>query len=64
MDNLRVLLTCYEVLAAQGDKRANEFCAMANERMQARAELLEPADRDAYLSNVPTNVVIRRRGRP
>ena len=59
MDDLRLLLTCYEVLAAQGDRRANEFCAMANERMQARAELLDPADRDAYLSNVSTNRAIR-----
>jgi tetratricopeptide (TPR) repeat protein len=58
MDDLRVLLTCHEVLAALGDERAGDFCAVANERMQARAELLEPSDKDAYLGNVPTNRAI------
>ena len=58
MDDLRVLLTCHEVLAALGDERAREFLAMANEKMRSRAELLEPSDRDAFLSNVPTNRAI------
>jgi tetratricopeptide (TPR) repeat protein len=55
MDDLRLLLTCHEVLAAAGDERAGAFCAMAHERMQARAEMLEPGDRDAFLGNVATN---------
>ena len=59
MDDLRLLLTCYEVLAALGDERATEFCAMANRRLQARAELLEPSDRDAFLYNVRMNRAIR-----
>lgn len=58
MDDLRVSLNCHEVLAALGDKRAGEFLAMANERMLARADLLEPSDREVYLSNVPTNRAI------
>ena len=54
-DDLRVLLTCYEVLASSGDKRAAEFLAMANDKMRARTELLEPSEREAFLGNVATN---------
>ena len=54
-DDLRVLLICHEVLASSGDKRAAEFLVMANDKMRARAELLEPSDREAFLGNVATN---------
>ena len=52
------MLTCHEVLAALGDLRAREFLMMAHESMTARAELLEDGDREAFLSNVPTNRAI------
>jgi len=55
MDDLRVLLTCHEVLASSGDKRAAEFLVMANDKMRNRAGLLEPGDREAFLGNVATN---------
>ena len=55
MDDLRVLLTCHEVLTSSGDKRAAEFLALANDKLRARAELLEPSDREAFLGNVATN---------
>lgn len=58
MDDLRVMLTCYEVLAASGDERAKRFCVTANEKMLARAELLESGDQDSFLDNVPTNRAI------
>ena len=58
IDPLRIMLTCHEVLAAVGDLRAREFLMMAHESMTTRAELLEGGDREAFLSNVPTNRAI------
>jgi len=54
-DPLRIMLTCHEVLAAVGDGRAEEFLLVAHSSLQARAEQLEATDKDAFLSNVPTN---------
>ena len=54
-DDLRVLLTCYEALAALGDERANRVSRNGEPKMQARAESLEPSHREAFLGNVATN---------
>ena len=58
IDPLWIMLTCHEVLAAVGDLRAREFLMMAHESMTTRAELLEGGDREAFLSNLPTNRAI------
>jgi len=58
VDPLRIMLTCHQVLTTLGDPRRQDFLTMAHKSMKARAELLEGVDRDAFLSNVPTNRAI------
>jgi len=58
LTRFRIMLTCHQVLTTLGDPRRQDFLTMAHKSMKARAELLEGVDRDAFLSNVPTNRAI------
>lgn len=51
---LRVYLTCYQVLSASGDPRAQTILEMAHEMLKARAASISDADmRRRFLDNIP-----------
>lgn len=56
MEPLRIYLTCYHVLQANGDRRAGEILDAAHRLPQERAAKIEDEDlRRSYLENVPAH---------
>jgi tetratricopeptide (TPR) repeat protein len=55
---LWVYLTCYQVLAAAGSPRAQEFLDRGHELLMQRAEPLAPLERGTFLDNVPSHRAI------
>jgi tetratricopeptide (TPR) repeat protein len=55
---LDILLVCYQVLAAAADERAKGILNSAHESLHARASLLDPIERENYLTKVLTNRAI------
>lgn len=55
-DPFRILLTCYQVLAAAGDPRAKGVLAVAYGRLQAEASTIHsPEERRKFLERVPVH---------
>ncbi|HEX6383662.1 MAG TPA: tetratricopeptide repeat protein [Anaerolineae bacterium] len=54
-ERFRVHLTCYQVLLANNDSRAQGVLAAAVEQLQAQASRLEPERRHTFLENVPAH---------
>jgi hypothetical protein len=55
---IRAYLHCYQVFAACNDPRAQNVLEAAHRYIQTRAALLEPVDRERFLSAVPANRAI------
>lgn len=54
-ERFRVHLTCYQVLLANEDLRAQSVLATTVEKLQAQADRLDPERRRTFLENVPAH---------
>jgi hypothetical protein len=56
LEPVRIYLTCYRFLLANGDPRAKEILDAAHHLLQERADTIEDEDlRRSYLENVPAH---------